>query len=331
MKKATFFTEPFYWGNKIFDSDDPVYAFNGVNAVYPLLKHMFAEYDIDVATQDIHPSEESVFTLFFDMPFKRFLSGSGKKYLLMLESFLARPDNWSNHSGFDKIFTWDDDLVNGERYIKLYYNAGRSSFAEVSPNKEQKLCTLVSTNKHKFHPEELYSERLSAINWFEKHHPDDFEFFGVNWDKRCFNGVLRPLNKISPLAYLLAQRHQCYRGVKSAIDVLPNYKFSICYENIKGFKGYVTEKIFNCFVSGCVPIYWGAPNIDEYVPKEAYIDWGKFKSYEDLYDFIKNMSQNNYKQMLASAKDFVESEAFYKFTPEGVASNIFQTIMNDLQ
>ena len=29
---------------------------------------------------------------------------------------------------------------------------------------------------------ELYSERLAAIEWFEKNHPDEFDLFGHGWD-----------------------------------------------------------------------------------------------------------------------------------------------------
>ena len=35
-------------------------------------------------------------------------------------------------------------------------------------------------------------------------------------------------------------------------------------------KGYITEKIFDSFFAGVVPIYWGAENITDYVPKSLY-------------------------------------------------------------
>ena len=37
---------------------------------------------------------------------------------------------------------------------------------------------------------------------------------------------------------------------------LRNFKFNICPENASN-KGYVTEKIIDAFVGGCIPIYWG--------------------------------------------------------------------------
>jgi|TARA_B110000114_G_C15076539_1_gene392073 alpha-1,4-fucosyltransferase len=35
--------------------------------------------------------------------------------------------------------------------------------------------------------------------------------------------------------------------------------------------GYVTEKIFNAFLSGSIPIYDGAPNIMDYIFPNSFI------------------------------------------------------------
>ena len=37
---------------------------------------------------------------------------------------------------------------------------------------------------------------------------------------------------------------------------LQNYKFNLCFEN-SSFPGYLTEKLFDAYNAGCVPIYWG--------------------------------------------------------------------------
>jgi hypothetical protein len=63
---------------------------------------------------------------------------------------------------------------------------------------------------------------------------------------------------------------------------LEKYKFSICYENARDTPGYITEKIFDCFFAGCVPIYWGANNITDHIPKECFIDKRDFEDYKVL-------------------------------------------------
>ena len=37
---------------------------------------------------------------------------------------------------------------------------------------------------------------------------------------------------------------------------LQEYKFNICFEN-SSYPGYLTEKLFDAYNAGCVPIYWG--------------------------------------------------------------------------
>ena len=72
--------------------------------------------------------------------------------------------------------------------------------------------------------------------------------------------------------------------------------------------GYVTEKIFNCFAAGCVPIYWGAPNVTDYIPKNCFIDRRDFGSNAEVYDFIKSMSQGVYETYLKNIQIFLDSD-----------------------
>lgn len=37
---------------------------------------------------------------------------------------------------------------------------------------------------------------------------------------------------------------------------LENYKFNICFENCS-YPGYLSEKFFDAYIAGCIPIYWG--------------------------------------------------------------------------
>jgi len=59
---------------------------------------------------------------------------------------------------------------------------------------------------------------------------------------------------------------------ESKIDTLRRYKFCVAIENSKD-RHYVSEKVYDAFVAGCVPIYFGAPNVLDYVPHaDAIID-----------------------------------------------------------
>jgi len=47
----------------------------------------------------------------------------------------------------------------------------------------------------------LYNEREKAIRRFEKNHLNDFELYGVSWDKYRFTGpkLIRAMNRIPML------------------------------------------------------------------------------------------------------------------------------------
>ncbi len=44
--------------------------------------------------------------------------------------------------------------------------------------------------------------------------------------------------------------------VKDKQKWLEQYKFNLCFEN-SSYPGYLTEKLFDAFSAGCIPIYWG--------------------------------------------------------------------------
>ena len=53
-----------------------------------------------------------------------------------------------------------------------------------------------------------------------------------------------------------------------------NSKFNIACEN-ESYPGYTTEKILEAFLAGCIPVYWGNPEIALEFNEKAY--YGKVK------------------------------------------------------
>ena len=61
----------------------------------------------------------------------------------------------------------------------------------------------------------------------------------------------------------------------SKVDAMKEYKFCATMENSLGVD-YVSEKMWDGLVSGCLPIYLGAPNIQEHLPSpNAVLDYVK--------------------------------------------------------
>ena len=87
--------------------------------------------------------------------------------------------------------------------------------------------------------------------------------------------------------------------IKNKITFLKEYKFSIAMENSEG-DGYISEKIYDSFISGTIPIYYGDYMIDEYInPKSYILIRGKNDMYEKI-KFIKKIDNddNLYKKIL---------------------------------
>ncbi|NGX37308.1 MAG: hypothetical protein K1000chlam2_00462 [Chlamydiae bacterium] len=200
---------------------------------------------------------------------------------------------------FSKIYTWNDDLVDNKNYFKFYYPHKRPMLENLPSFEEKKFCTLIvgaTSDKSRHHPNELYSERIKAIRFFEAIQEEGFEFYGRNWD---------------PSAY------PSYHGpVEDKLAINKQYKFTICYENCRDLPGYVTEKIFDCFAAGSLPIYWGANNVETYIPKDCFIDRRAFSTMEELYTFLKSMTAEEYEGYLERICAYLDSDQAQVFSPE---------------
>jgi len=78
------------------------------------------------------------------------------------------------------------------------------------------------------------------------------------------------------------------------------YRFIIAFEN-KVEKDYVTEKPFDAYIAGAIPIYWGAPNVDDYLPAGSFVDRRNFATPRELANHVNDLilhpeKQNAYKQ-----------------------------------
>jgi len=216
------------------------------------------------------------------------------------------------HEQFPVVFTWNDNYVDGKTFHKfLLPTTGRFPEVPDVPFHRRKLLVNITCNKTVSHPRELYSARREAIRYFEQHDPEDWDLYGVGWNQ---SGTERDF-------------FPSYRGtVSHKWDVFPQYRFGLCYENIRDEPGYITEKIFDCMRAGCVPIYWGASNVERYVDRGAFIDRREFKSNVDLGDFLLSMSEHEWTQYRAAIKTYLRSARFAAFLPEAFADNIIQVL-----
>lgn len=309
VKISFIINSDFYLKNKIFDENNEAVNRDDCQRHIIELRNNCLELNWQMDTYDILPIESSDIAFFVNTPDEndpnliKALTHKIKLYLLIneLEYIHTNNMNLEGHKFFDKIFTYQDRLVDNKRYFKVNYSFDFNRLnlnSKLIPFREKKFAVLIAGNKVLNHKNELYSERIKTIKWFEKNQLDKFDLFGRGWNENF--GILRSL---------FSYNYKSYRGeIKSKIDTLSFYKFNICYENANNVKGWITEKLFDSFFAGCVPIYWGCESIYKYVDEGCFIDRSSFLSEKHMFEYIENIDEIRYQAYISAIANFIEKK-----------------------
>lgn len=303
---------------------------------YVQLQAEFRKYGVSLNTSDLNVDENIFFELHHDVQAH---FHSGRSYLLLLETeyaYLANA-NLKKLAHYRKVFTWREDFLGDPKFIKLYL-PNPILIPKINGWTNRDLfCSLIAGNKAlaKSDEKDLYVERVKTIRWFEKNAPEDFKLYGLDWNLPAIGrGVVgkvarKVLKKLSLL--IKFKSFPSYIGpVLQKSEIYSKSRYSICYENVRDIPGYVTEKIFDCFFSGCVPVYWGASNIKELIPQECFIDRRDFKDTASLYLYLKGITEARYIEYQKNIVNFLNSDAAYRFSSDHFAKTIVEAIAIDL-
>ena len=147
----------------------------------------------------------------------------------------------------------------------------------------------------------------------------------INNTRYAKSGECVLINKHDPSG----TRELVYNGIKDVLDVklagkwknnttdlwdkfgnnkfeyLKTFKFNICAEN-DNTEYYVTEKLFDAFMSDCIPLYYGASNNPEpeLINHDAVIFWNKDGDNKANLELIKklNTDEKAYAEFMAQTK-----------------------------
>ncbi len=192
----------------------------------------------------------------------RHKSFAGTKIFYTAESLLPRWQECDYAIGFLK-----DNLLYPDCYLRLPYwvlahhDSPRSIFEarECTPDMlNRPFCSFVTSNAHN-----------SLRNQF---------FLDLCQYKQVCSGG-REYNNIG-------------RKVEDKVAFCSNYKFNISFENYSA-RGYCTEKLFDAFAAGSLPIYWGDPSVIEDINPSRFINAHDFKNKKDLIEYIKQVDTDD--------------------------------------
>lgn len=312
-EQRTIYIQKGLWGS-LFDLNS---VHNRDNCVYPtyLLRIEMAKKGYRLAeTTNLVGLQRAHAIVSFDVPMadlERLADYPHEKLFLFLwepPSVTFYNYNETFHFPFHRVATWLDSLVDNKKYYKIHYPVLNQPINNTVPFNERKLAATIINNKGSSHHNELYSERQQLVQFFDQQHPEDFDLYGNWWP----------------------QHLRVYRGrVQSKVDAFKHYKFCFAYENIKDLPGYVTEKIFDVFWAGSVPVYWGSNTIEQYVPKSCFVDRRDFKDNEELYTYLKNMPEQTYLTYLENIAQFLKSPEAQKFSAEHFAATFSHIVLNE--
>jgi hypothetical protein len=321
------YIDPFgevYLSNKLFSYDK---IFNRGFSIWRYLKNYCLERDINLNTIDLwnekDTGHENIYVAFNH---KKSLAPKNKnnkfkkKNLFHFEPPVVTPSIYKNINNLFKIY---DEIFLSCRLNNSkcgYFNwpqIHNNVIPKYWENTNRYFLTMINANKkHRSRHKELYSERIKAVEFFSR--SDDIDLYGFEWDKRPF----------FPYLFYKSALQKVYKGsVESKYQTLSKYNFAICFENMM-MPGFVTEKIFDCFFAGTVPVYWGAPDIEKYVPKECFIDMRDFKDYRELRLFLKSLTKSEIESYREKARKYLSSEQYKPFKKEYFAKMFVDVVKN---
>lgn len=261
----------------------------------------------------------------FGAPAAKALAFSGKDVkkigVALFEPPLVKPRDYKKieflAADFDHVYL-HNDIGDGyqlpssrfkKKIVKFYWTNKNFENTRVNSGKVKRLAKIALISGAHFakaRPDNGYGKRLSAIRNFG--FKGDLDLYGFGWGKFQIRSPFLSLywtvklwmvNKVVP------------KPDKKS-DVYRRYDFALCFENM-AMSGYITEKIFDAFFAETIPIYWGAPDIADYIPSNCFIALDDFDSIEACFNYCRNLTQLEKAGFRKSIETFLNSQEFAKF------------------
>jgi len=258
--------------------------------------------------------EKASIILFFDCIDHEVLSFTANKILVRQEPRIVIPFNYDpkNLTKFDLIVNVGKSVdgiennINWPQKIDLKIS---SQFA-----KSQSKAVLINSNLLSLDSDEMYSLRRTI-----SYKSDDIDLYGYGWNKGMKSNmktlltevrkyIRHPLSlKVKGLKYYFRNQENYKGSVGNKIHTMENYRMAIVIENSLN---YVSEKIFDSFSAGCIPIYVG-PDLNEYeIPRNLYIQAEPSES--GVKEAIEKAKKADYAKWFSELVSWFNSESVFK-------------------
>lgn len=213
--------------------------------------------------------------LFFDYKDINLSSSKGKKILIRQEPKFVLPQNYlkNNLKKFDQVINVGVPLKENPMGINW---PQKIVFPEKNKHRiSNSRVVMINSDLLSLKKDEKYSLRRKVAFKSEQ-----VDLYGFGWNSSLISKlktVAVELNKFfknpfiirpSRLKYYFKKQPNYFGAVSNKISIMNNYRISLVIENSSS---YVSEKIFDSFSGGCIPIFVG-PNLAHYkIPENLYV------------------------------------------------------------
>lgn len=314
-----------YYGDKLFDLSDPHLNRDDVLMPFARLRNAASEHGMEVHTADLidqGPGENSYYSFGLLERFRTLQPNPAVrlKGFFLMEPPVVAPQLYAAlpelTAAFDSVYvhntTGDGYSLQGvdrSRLRKFYWP---QPYDDVLPpfwgvrNRQRRVVVINGNHKPASRAGELYSRRIRDMAALSQLGVVDL--YGRGWE--------RWWSRVSWWWPYWRNRRaiaSIYKGAcRSKFEVLSQYAFSLCYENMS-MTGYMTEKLFDCLYCGTVPIYLGPQDIEQYVPMNVYIDARRFASMPALWQFLRGLSEADLMAYREAGRDFIRGAQGRRF------------------
>ncbi|EHR70632.1 Glycosyltransferase family 10 (fucosyltransferase) [Burkholderiales bacterium JOSHI_001] len=284
------------------------------------LREAFAQQGVELNTPDRNTGQRVAFELHLNA--QRQVPTDRPCYSFLYEDPMVRPLNADPQAlaRYRLLFTWNEELLGQARTLRLDYPNDLRPRPVPAWDGRDLFAVMIASNKALRHPDprSLHAQRVSVIRHFEAHAPDLFTLYGPGWHipavrPGAWGRVAKRLNEWR--ARLIPGRpFPSWRGrVATKAEVLDRAKFCICFENSRGSPGYISEKIFDCLTSGCVPVYAGTTHATPPVPADCFISADRFSHWAEMVDHLRAIDAPRFALYQDAMRRFLASEGARRF------------------
>ena len=167
----------------------------------------------------------------------------------------------------------------GDMHHEFKWNWSVDSMLTINPPKIKNLCVVQANNIPNYNKNAIYANRCNLVNGLKDtdleidihgiyHDTEHPKSFGNCWNKKVG---------------------------------LNDYRFSIAIENTI-LNNFTTEKFYDCVLCDTVPVYYGAPNISDYIDSNSFLQLPSL-CVEECLEFLKDQcTEENYNKRLNSVQ-----------------------------